>query len=184
MDRLIGQPPPPPPSGVPAIEPDVRGAKTIREVLALHARSATCAACHARFDPAGLALENFDVLGAWRTRYRGLEKGDPVTGIDQTGHDFNYTIAGTVDPAGQFPDGRSFRNVHDLKLIMAADQRQLARNLLHQFTIYATGLPVRFSDRREIERILDGCSRDGYRVRDLLIALIQSRVFLGSRGCS
>ncbi len=82
MDRLIGQPAPPPPASVPAVEPDIRGAKTIRDLLALHTKSATCAGCHARFDPVGLALENFDVLGGWRTRYRGLEEGEKVTGID------------------------------------------------------------------------------------------------------
>ncbi len=183
MDRLIGQQPPPPPPGVPAVEPDIRGARTIREQLSLHTRSASCAACHAKFDPAGLALENFDVLGAWRTRYRGLESGERVSGIDQTGHDFSYTLAAPIDPGGEFADGRRFRDVHDLKRILATDQRQLARNLLHQLTIYATGVPVRFSDRAEIESMLDASAAKGYRVRDLLLALIESRIFLGPKGC-
>ena len=80
-------------------------------------------------------------------------------------------------------DGRSFKNVTDLKAILAVDPRQLARNLLHQFTLYATGTPVRFSDRREIELMLDACAKDGYRVRDLLMALVQSKIFLGQDGC-
>ena len=71
MDRLIGQPPPPPPPGIPAVEPDIRGAQTIRELIAKHTASKTCAGCHAKFDPVGLALENFDVFGAWRAHYRG-----------------------------------------------------------------------------------------------------------------
>jgi hypothetical protein len=171
MDRIVGDPPPPPPPGVPAVEPDIRGAKTIRELLALHTKSATCASCHAKFDPVGLALENFDVLGAWRTRYRGTAEGEPVTGIDPTGHDFAYTIANPVDTAGQ--------GVRELKAKLASNPRQLARNLLHQFTVYSTGTPVRFSDRAEIERILDACSSTGYRTRDLLHALIQSRIFVG-----
>ncbi|HQR32339.1 MAG TPA: DUF1592 domain-containing protein [Blastocatellia bacterium] len=183
MDRLMGQPPPPPPPGVPAVEPDIRGAKTMRELIAQHTKSASCAACHAKFDSVGLALENFDVLGAWRTRYRGLENGERVTGIDQTGHDFSYTLANPVDASGKLVDGRSFKDVHGLKEILASNPRQLARNLLHQFTIYATGVPVRFGDRAEIETMLDACAKDGYRVRDLLLALTQSKIFLGPKGC-
>lgn len=179
MERLIGEPPPPPPPSVPAVEPDIRGAKTIRELLALHTKSESCAGCHARFDPVGLALENFDILGGWRTQYRGVEHGERITGIDRAGHDFVYTLAEPVDAAGQLRDGRRFQNIHELKAILAANPRQLARNLLHQFTLYATGTPVRFADRVEINVILDRCAADGYRVRDLVHALVQSRVFLG-----
>jgi hypothetical protein len=180
MDRLIGQHPPPPPPGIPAVEPDIRGAKTIRELIAQHTKSKTCATCHAKFDPVGLALENFDILGAWRTRYRGTSDGDRITGIDRAGHDFAFTIAGKVDASGQLADGRQFANIHDLKALFAANPRQLARNLLHQFTVYATGTPVQFSDRRDIEAMLDACAQDGYRARDLLHALVQSPIFLGN----
>ena len=179
MDRLIGQPPPPPPPGVPAVEPDIRGAKTIRDLLALHTKSETCAACHAAFDPAGLALENFDVLGGWRTRYRGTTEGERVTGIDPAGHDFSYTLAGPVDASGKLADGRTFKDIRELKSLLASNPRQLARNLIHQFTVYATGTPVRFSDRPEIESMLDSCAAGGYRVNDLLHALIQSHIFQG-----
>lgn len=187
MERLIGQPPPPPPKSVPAVEPDIRGAKTIRELLALHTKSESCASCHARFDPVGLALENFDVLGGWRTRYRGIEQNleqrESVTGIDRAGHDFAYTLAEPVDASGQLLDGRRFQDIHQLKALLASNPRQLARNLLHQFTLYATGTPVRFSDRAEIESMLDACGSDGYRVRDLIHSLVQSRIFLGKDGC-
>ena len=61
---------PPPPQDVPAIEPDIRGAKTMREQLAKHREIASCAGCHAKIDPAGNALENFDVIGGWRDFYR------------------------------------------------------------------------------------------------------------------
>ena len=182
MDRLIGQPPSPPPPGVPAVEPDIRGAKSMRDLLALHTKSAACASCHAKFDPVGLALENFDVMGRWRTRYRGLETGERISGIDRSGHDFSYTIAGAVDSSGQLADGREFKDVHALKAIFKANPRQLARNLLHQFTVYATGTPVRFADRREIESILDACAKNDYRVGDLLRALVQSKIFLGQKG--
>jgi hypothetical protein len=180
MDRLIGQHPPPPPPGIPAVEPDIRGAKTIRELIAQHTKSKTCATCHAKFDPVGLALENFDILGAWRTRYRGTSDGERITGIDRAGHDFAFTLAAKVDASGQLADGRPFANIHELKALFAANPRQLARNLLHQFTLYATGTPVQFSDRRDIEAMLDACAKDGYRVRDLVHALVQSPIFLGN----
>jgi mono/diheme cytochrome c family protein len=195
MDRLIGQPPPKPPASVPAVEPDIRGANTIRELLALHAASGSCAGCHARFDPVGVALENFDIFGSWRSRYRGLasletnennaedKATDRITGVDRAGHDFAYTLTGTVDASGQLLDGQTFRDINTLKRILASNDRQLARNLLHQFTVYSTGTPVRFSDRVEIEAMLDRCSGNGYRVRDLTHALVQSRIFLGLSGC-
>ena len=179
MDRIIGEPPPPPPAKVPAVEPDIRGAKSIRDLLARHTQDNSCANCHARFDPAGFALENFDILGGWRPRYRGLELGEKATGIDRAGHDFAYTVADVVDASGKLRDGRAFTDVRGLKAHFAADDRQLARNLLHQFVLYATGTPVRFADRPKIEAVLDAGAQDGYRVRDLLHGLIQSPLFRG-----
>ncbi len=182
MKHLLGDPPPPPPPSVPAVEPDIRGAKSIRDLLALHTKSESCGACHARFDPVGFALESFDIMGVWRDRYRGLEKGERVTGIDRAGHAFTYTVAEAVDSSGKLADGRAFRDITELRALLAANPRQLARNLLHQFTAYATGTPVRFSDRPDLERILDECQPTGYRVRDLLHGFIGSRIFLGEEG--
>ena len=182
MDRLLGDPPPPPPSSVPTVEPDVRGAKTIREILALHAQSPSCSGCHARFDPIGMALENFDVMGSWRQYYRGLEEGILVTGIDRAGHDYSYRVAEPVDSSGKLLDGREFRDVRQLKSLLIQNPRPLARNLLERFAVYAIGTPVRFSDRREIDEILDRCAPAGYRVRDLVRGLVLSRIFLGPTG--
>lgn len=179
MEKLLGQPPPPPPKSVPAIEPDIRGAASIRELLAKHAADKTCAGCHARFDPVGFALENFDVMGAWRDRYRGLERGDKVTGVDPAGHPYTYFVGREIDASGRLLGGESFQNVRELKRILAANPRLLARNLLHHMTLYATATPVGFADRSEIEALLDACAKDGYRVRDLIVALTCSRVFLG-----
>ena len=179
MDRIFGDPPPPPPPSVPAVEPDIRGATTIREILQAHAADPTCAGCHNRFDPVGLALENFDILGGWRERYRSLEKGDEITGIDRAGHKYSYRVAAEIDSSGKLRDGTAFDTIDDLKRILTQDSRQLARNLLQRFVTYATGTPARFSDRREIEAILDECELGGYRVRDLLHGVIENRVFLG-----
>jgi hypothetical protein len=141
-----------------------------------------------------VALENFDIFGKWRSRYRGLvdretDKAtqdpnvEPVAGIDRAWHDFAYALTGPVDASGQLLDGQTFRDIKELKQILAANDRQLARNILYQFTVYSTGVPVRFSDRAEIETMLNACSGNGYRVRDLLHALVQSRIFLGLAGC-
>lgn len=179
-DRILGAAPPPPPPAIPAIEPDVRGATTIREQLAQHTKDPVCAACHARFDPVGFALENYDIMGAWRDRYRSLGKGEKVTGFDRAGHTYAYFVAGTIDASGRLLDGSEFEDIKHLKQILASDPRILARNLLQQLTIYATGTPVRFSDRPVIESILDQCQPQAYRIRDLLHGLIQSKIFLGS----
>ena len=182
MERIIGEPPPPPPPSVPAVEPDIRGARTIREVLAMHTKSKSCASCHARFDPVGLALENFDILGGWRTEYRGLEQGRRVTGIDRAGHDFEYTLSAPVDASGKLLDGQQSTDISGLKAHFVSNPRQLARNLLNQFITYATGTPERFSDRREVESMLDSCAANGYRAGDLLMALVQSKIFVGQPG--
>ena len=152
-------------------------------MLFQHSQSDSCSACHARFDPVGLALENFDILGGWRSRYRGLEQGETVAGIDRAGHDFAYTLAEPVDPSGQLRDGRKFANIHELKAILSSNQRQLARNLLQLLTLYSTGTPVRFADRDEIESMLDACEKNHFRVRELIHAIVQSRIFLGKEGC-
>ena len=179
MEKLLGQPPPPPPKSVPAIEPDIRGAGSIRELLAKHTEVKTCAACHALFDPVGFALENFDVMGAWRDRYRGMEKGEKITGIDPAGHPYTYFVSQAVDASGKLSTGESFKDIRDLKRVLAANPRQLARNLINHLVLHATGTPVRFSDRPEIESILNACEKGGYRVRDLIHALVQSPIFLG-----
>lgn len=180
MEKLLGDPPPPPPKSVPAIEPDLRGATTIRQLLAQHTADESCANCHARFDPVGFALENFDIMGAWRDRYRSLEKGEKITGIDRAGHAFEFRVGDSISSGGQLLSGEEFADVHELKTVLVAKPRQLARNLLHQFTLYGTGAPVRFSDRPEIEAILDACEPDGFRVRDLLKAFVESSIFLDS----
>jgi hypothetical protein len=181
MEKLLGQPPPPPPKSVPAVEPDIRGATTIRDLLAKHTSSKSCAACHARFDPIGFALENFDVMGAWRDRYRGMERGEKITGFDPAGHPYTYFVGSAVDASGKLPGGDSFHDIHDVKRLLAANPRQLARNLLHHLVLHATGTPVSFVDRAEVESMLDACAANGYRVRDLIHSLVRSQILLGTQ---
>ncbi|MCA9089435.1 MAG: DUF1592 domain-containing protein, partial [Planctomycetaceae bacterium] len=179
-ERLLGNPPPPPPPVVPASEPDLRGATSVREQLARHTTDISCSACHARFDPYGFALENFDIMGAWRDRYRSLAVGEKVTGIDRAGHDFEYYISVDVDASSKLLDGRSFNDIEGLKQLLMDNPRRIARSLLEQFVVYSTGTPIRFSDRTELESILDDCAATGYRTRDLIHGLVQSRMFTGT----
>ncbi|MBL8214180.1 MAG: DUF1592 domain-containing protein [Bryobacterales bacterium] len=177
MERILGDPPPPPPPGVPAVEPDTRGATTIRQQLDKHRSIASCAVCHIKIDPPGFALENFDVLGGWRDKYRSTEEGEPVNGIGKNGHTFTFRLAQPVDASGDLAGGAQFRNVADLKKLLAADDRQLARNMVRQWVTYATGAPVGFADRAEVERILDAAKGDRYGLRTLLHEIIESPLF-------
>ena len=178
MERILGQKPPPPPPSVPALEPDIRGAVTIRQQLDKHRNQATCAACHANIDPAGFALENFDVMGGWRDRYRSEAGGELAQGIAKSGQKFEFHYALPVDASGELPDGRKFHDVRELKALLLANERQLARNLAKQLTTYATGAPIRFSDREPIEQILDRASSSQYGVRSLIHEVVQSDLFL------
>jgi hypothetical protein len=178
MERILGQPPPPPPPSVPAVEPDTRGATTIRAQLEKHRTLPACAACHAKIDPAGFALENFDVMGAWRDRYRALADGPPpVPGIGHNGQKYTFHAGPEVDASGVLPDGRSFADIRALKQLLAADEEQLARNLARQLIVYATSAPVGFSDRSQVEAILERSAAHRYGVRTLIHEIVQSDLF-------
>lgn len=178
MGRLLGKPPPPPPPSVPAVEPDTRGVTTIRDQLAKHRTQETCNACHRNIDPAGFALESFDVMGGWRTRYRSLGEGDAVKGAGHNARPFTFKLGPPVDPSGELPDGRTFKNVSELRAQLLTDPDQIARNLVRQLCVYATGAPVGFSDRTKIDGILQQCRASGYGVQTLVLALVQSELFL------
>jgi len=178
MERILGQKPPPPPPNLPAIDPDIRGAVTIRQQLEKHRTLETCNACHAKIDPAGFALENFDVMGGWRDRYRSEAEGELAQGIAKSGQKFAFHWALPVDSSGELPDGRKFRDVRELKQLLLADEKQLARNLARQLAVYATGAPIRFADRQPIEQILERASSSHYGVRSLILELVQSELFL------
>jgi hypothetical protein len=177
MERILGQPPPPPPPGVPAVEPDIRGAHTIREQLERHRTQPACAACHRKIDPAGFALENFDVVGGWRERYRALGEGPHAIGFGKNGQPFEFHSAQPVDASGEMPAGETFRDVVELKRLLLKDERPIARNLARQLLVYATGKAVRFGDRPRVEAILDAVRESGYGVRGIVREIILSSLF-------
>jgi hypothetical protein len=177
MERILGDPPPPPPPGVPAVEPDTRGATTVRQQLEKHRSVQSCAACHAKIDPPGFALESFDVLGAWRDRYRTTEEGEPVKGLGKNGFDFTFRLGPPVDASGQLAGGERFQNIVEFKRLLLKDERQIARNVVKQFIAYGTGAPAGFGDRAEVERILNAAQPDQYTMRTLIHRIIESDLF-------
>jgi hypothetical protein len=177
MERILGQPLPPPPASVAAIDPDIRGATTIRQQLEKHRTQESCAACHTKMDPPGFALENFDVMGGWRDRYRAEGGDQPEKGLAKSGQKFSFHYALPVDASGELPDGRKFRDIREFKALLLDNEKQIARNLARQLSVYATGAPVRFSDREAIEAILERASSSHYGVRSLIHELVQSQLF-------
>jgi hypothetical protein len=179
MERIVGFEMPPPPAAVPAVEPDIRGAITIRQQLDKHRADESCAMCHRKIDPPGFALESFDVMGAWRDRYRATAiDAEPVRGFGKNGWPFAFHLALPVDASGTLADGGSFQDVRDFKRLLLRDEAQLARNFTRQLSVFATGAPVRFSDRAKIEQIVQRAKASQYGIRTIIDELIQSELFL------
>jgi len=178
MARLLGRPPEPPPPNVPAVEPDVQGATTIREQLDKHRADATCASCHSKIDPPGFALEAFDVIGGFRDRYRSIGTGDPAPrGNIDPGIAIHFKLGPKVDASGQLPDDRAFSGIGDFKALIADDEHALLHNLAKQFLIYATGRYIAFSDRAALDDIVTRAERRGGGIRTLIHEIIQSDLF-------
>jgi hypothetical protein len=177
-ERILGHETRPPPPYVQAVEPDIRGAVTIREQLAKHRDNPICASCHIKMDPPGFALESFDVMGARRDRYRAVaENVKPVPGYGLNGQAFAFHYGPAVDSAGELPDGRTFADIKEFKRLILSDEVSIARNLARQLVIFATGAPVRFSDRAELERILQRASARQYGVRTVVEEIVRSELF-------
>jgi hypothetical protein len=178
MARLLGQPPEPPPSNVPAVEPDVRGATTIREQLEKHRSNPGCASCHAKIDPAGFALEAFDVIGGQRSRYRSLGAGDkaPRGSIDPF-IGIGFKLGPAVDASGATADGRAFKDILEFQSILAADNAKLLRNMAEQFARYAIGREVEFSDRDDVAGLVERTQKQGGGLRTLVHELVTSSLF-------
>jgi mono/diheme cytochrome c family protein len=176
MERILGQTPPPPPAGVPGVEPDIRGATTLRELLDKHRTLDTCKGCHKQIDPPGFALESFDPIGGWRDRFRSLGEGTR-TDAEVRGMRVRYKIGPPVDAAGELADGRKFAGFREFRDLLAADEQALAKALATKLLTFGTGREMSFSDRAGIDRIVNETAKSGYGVRDLIRQVVASEIF-------
>lgn len=176
LERLLGNPPQPPPPGVPGIEPDTRGARTLREQLAKHRQLESCNTCHRIIDPPGFALENYDVIGGWRDRFRTMGEGVPVR-LRVDGRTVRYRVGPPVDSSGQLPSGESFRNFGEFLSLLSSSSDSVARCVIEKLLTFATGRELGFSDRPEIERLLAVSRERHHTFRDLLLDLVESPIF-------
>ncbi len=174
LDRILGTPPSPPPDGVSAIDPDIRGATTIREQLAKHRTDAVCASCHRKIDPPGFALESFDCIGGWRDHYRVTGNGSTVI---VGGRRMSYHKGKKVDPSNVTEDGKPFQDIDEFRQLLLRDKDQLARALATKLLTYATGGAPRKADQAEIEAMVARVRDKNYGFRSLLHEVVQSEMF-------
>lgn len=158
LENLFGSPPPPPPDDVEPLDPDTRGATTVREQLAKHRSVPACNECHQKIDPLGFALENFDVIGRYRWNYKNGN-------------------GPKIDASGAFPNGDNFEDVVGLKRALLERKDQFTLALIEKLLVYGTGRQMEIVDRPEIDRLLEDFKGNDYRLRDGLMSVIQSSVF-------
>jgi len=176
MERILGETPQPPPPGIPGVEPDIRGATTLREQLDKHRSVENCRSCHQQIDPPGFALESFDPVGGWRDRFRSLGQGENVK-LEIGDRKVRYKLGPPVDASGELPDGRKFAGFLEFRDLLADDRPALARALVTKFLTFGTGREMGFSDRPEIDRIVQASAVDNYGVRTLLLQAVSSEIF-------
>jgi hypothetical protein len=174
LDRILGTPPPRPNVAVEAIEPDIRGATTIRQQLARHRDTPACAGCHRLIDPPGFALENFDVIGGWRDQYRSLGTGEPAV---VNGRRQRFLHGPVVESADQLSDGRAFSSLNEFRGLLLQNPRQLARAMAEKLLAYGTGAEVGEADQRELDRIVSRLAEQNFGFRSLIHEIVQSEIF-------
>jgi hypothetical protein len=163
-ENILGVPPPPPPDVVPAIEPDVSGATTIRERLAKHRADATCAECHRKIDPLGFSLETFDPIGRWRVNYPKPKNGKAPPP--------------KVDASGEFPSGETYEDFAGFKKIIRETRGDLfARHLIKQMLSYASGRQMGAGDEFVIDEVLAKVKAQGFGLSTLLEECFMSEIF-------
>ena len=175
LANLLGQPAPPPPAAVDVPEPDTRGTTTIREQLDAHRSSPVCASCHRVIDPPGFALESFDPIGGFRTHYR-ISRGDSEARRVRFAP--RYQEGPPVDASGVTPEGDAFSGIEEYKqLLLQRDVEQVARHVVSQLLVYATGAEIEFADRDEVERLVAELGDREYPIRTMIREVAQSDLF-------
>ncbi len=160
---ILAKTPPPPPANVPAIEPNppTSAKATLREKLEAHRDNANCSACHAKIDPLGIAWDNYDAIGQWRTH----EKVAAGTGADPM-----------VNPAGEMPDGRHFKDASEFKRLLLDDQDKFVRAFIEHLCTYGLRRVLTVDDEEDINAIAAEAKKGGYKVRDVVRAVALSEL--------
>lgn len=179
LENIMGEHIPPPPAGVPAIEPDIRGATTIREQLDKHRNIQSCAVCHRKIDPPGFALEIFDVMGAHRDWYRTVGEGERVNKFIEKNANVRvrYRKGRDVESNGTAATGQEFSGIRDFKRILLQNEDQIARGLTEKLLTYSLGRSLGFSDRPAVNRIVTRLKTKNYGFRTLIHEITQSETF-------
>lgn len=172
MENFLGIHPAPPPADVVIAEPDVRSARTIKQVLVAHRSDKTCASCHETIDPFGYAFENFDPTGAWRDTYAVLTS-------ESAGNDGRRAKPQSVpiDASASFRNGTEYRDITEFRQLMRSDANRdrFVRCFITKLLTYANGEEPH--DYTEIESILARSAENDYRIVDTIAAVIHSPLF-------
>jgi mono/diheme cytochrome c family protein len=182
LERIVGTPAPPPPPDAGGIEPDTRGATTIREQLAKHQSAKTCAGCHQKIDPPGFVLEAFDPIGRYRDFYRTTETGEKLNdarvfyGTHYGG--VKYLKGPSVDTRSELPGGVEVADVRAYKAALATRPEFLARSLVRKLSTFATGASVEVGDELVIDATLKKSQPSGFGLRTLIHEVVQSELFI------
>jgi hypothetical protein len=157
MGTILGIPPPPPPANVPQLEEGNAGGapKTVREMLELHRTKAECAACHAKIDPLGFSLENYDAIGRWQD----TQAGKPV------------------DASAVLPNGERFNGPVEMKKILIDRKQSFIRGMSEAMLIYALGRGLQHSDECVIRDALKALEGNGFRMSTLVTTIVRSYPF-------
>jgi hypothetical protein len=162
-ETIFGKTPPPPPANVPAIEPPTPQSPklSLRDKLEAHSQNPNCASCHAKIDPLGFVWDNYDAIGQWRD----VEKVPAGLGADPA-----------IDPAGELPDGRAFKDPRGFKQLLLADRDAVAKAFIEHLCTYALRRVLTFDDKEDVDAIVAEAKKHDYRVKDVVRAVASSEL--------
>ena len=174
LNRILDSPPPKPPENIEAVEPDIRGATTIRKQLAKHRDLPQCANCHTLIDPHGFALENFDVIGGWRDNYRSIGQGEPAI---VNGRKMRYLNGPQVESADELLNGGHFQSIQEYKKLLVQNRDELAKAFARKLLSYATGANTTLADRESLDAVIDSTKQNNFGVRSIVHAIVDTPTF-------
>ena len=167
LDRLLDDPPAPPPPDVPELDPNKEGlvGLSLKQQLAMHRSKAACNDCHRGIDPWGVAFENYDALGIWRTAAKVRQKGKRLK-----------TVA--VDSSAELPDGTAVKGPQALRRYLLEKRApQFARGFVRHLLTYALGRSLEVTDGPFVDKLTDEFIKTGYRIKPLVLAIVDSPAF-------